>query len=142
MKRKWIRIAAWTIGVVAILSVAASIALTYGLRGFVKSAVITVLRERFDSEVEIRDIRILIFPRVYVVAYGIVLSDVNGRVLYQENPAARDETESFYPKPYIPGSLALNLKPGTPPGEYTLTIKAFDAIGKQQTESRSSFKLE
>jgi hypothetical protein len=73
MKRKWIRIAAWTIGVVAILSVAASIALTYGLRGFVKSAVITVLRERFDSEVEIRDIRILIFPRVYVVAYGIVL---------------------------------------------------------------------
>ena len=76
------------------------------------------------------------------VAYGIVLSDVNGRVLYQENPAARDETESFYPKPYIPGSLALNLKPGTPPGEYTLTIKAFDAIGKQQTESRSSFKLE
>ena len=41
--------------------------------GYVKRTVITVLRQRFNGEVEIRNLRVFIFPRVYVTAYGIVL---------------------------------------------------------------------
>ncbi len=73
MNRRVFRIAAWTIGVLVILATIASVALTLSLRGVVKSMVITALRERFNSEVEIRDLRILIFPRVYVAADGIAL---------------------------------------------------------------------
>lgn len=35
--------------------------------------VVDILRERFDSEVEIRELRVLIFPQVYVAASGVVL---------------------------------------------------------------------
>ena len=73
MKRKVIRITAWTLGILAFISIVASIALTLSLRGYVKQAVIRDLQQRFDSTVEIRDISVLIVPRVYVMATGIVV---------------------------------------------------------------------
>jgi hypothetical protein len=70
---KVLRVVGWTILVIAIICTLASLALTIGLHKYVKSAVITVLRERYNSDVQIRDMRILIFPRVYVTATGVVL---------------------------------------------------------------------
>jgi hypothetical protein len=70
---KVLRVVGWTVLVIAIICAIASAALTIGLHKYVKSAVITVLRERYNSDVQIRDIRILIFPRVYITATGVVL---------------------------------------------------------------------
>ncbi|MFZ0035891.1 MAG: hypothetical protein WAK91_00610 [Candidatus Acidiferrales bacterium] len=73
MSRKVMRVVGWTLLVIAIICTLASVALTIGLHKYLKSAVITVLRERFNSDVEIGSLRILVFPRVFVSASGIVL---------------------------------------------------------------------
>ncbi len=67
------RVVGWTVLVIAVICTLASVALTIGLHKYLKSAVITVLRERFNSDVEIGSLRILVFPRVFVSASGIVL---------------------------------------------------------------------
>jgi hypothetical protein len=76
------------------------------------------------------------------VTYGVSLVDPNGKVLFEDPAAARDNAAEFYPKPYVPGSMAFTLKPGTPPGEFTIKITARDAIGNQQAEAHKSFRLE
>jgi hypothetical protein len=76
------------------------------------------------------------------VTYGVALSDSAGHVLFQEPAAARDNGAEFYPKPYVPGSMAFTLKQGTPPGEFTITITAKDAIGNQTADAHGTFRLE
>jgi hypothetical protein len=76
------------------------------------------------------------------VAYGISIADASGNVLFAEPSAAQDKSEDFYPKPYVPGILSFTLKPGTPAGSYTLTVKGVDRIGAQTTETQRSFVLE
>ncbi len=76
------------------------------------------------------------------VTYGIALADASGHKLFENPSAAADEGAELYPKPYVPGMLSFTLKPGTPPGEYTLTVTARDFIGSQQTEVRRAFRLE
>ena len=76
------------------------------------------------------------------VSYGVRLTDTAGHVLFEEPSAAHDSSTEFYPKPYVPGSLTLTLKPETTPGEYTLTVTARDAVGKRKAEAHRSFRLE
>jgi hypothetical protein len=76
------------------------------------------------------------------VTYGVALADSAGHTLFQDPAAARDNADEFYPKPYVPGAMAFTLKPGTPSGEFTITITAKDAIGNQQAEMKKSFRLE
>jgi AsmA-like C-terminal region len=73
MKRRWIRVVAWGIGALLILTAIATAVLTLGRRQFVKDAVVNVLEQHFHSTVEIRSLRVWIFPRVYAVAEGITL---------------------------------------------------------------------
>ncbi|MFZ0738874.1 MAG: AsmA-like C-terminal region-containing protein [Candidatus Acidiferrales bacterium] len=73
MARRVGRIIIWTIAAAAMLCAALSIGLTIGFRGYLKRAVVTVLRERFESDVQIQDIRVFILPRIYVTAQGVVL---------------------------------------------------------------------
>jgi AsmA-like C-terminal region len=73
MQRKTIRIVVWSVAGFLVLAAITTAVLTLGRRKFVKDAVVHYLSDRFDSEVQIRDISVWIFPRVYVVADGIVL---------------------------------------------------------------------
>ena len=73
MSSKVMRVVGWTVVVIAIICTLASVALTVGLHNYVKSAVITVLRERYNSDVQIGDLRIVIFPRVFITATKVVL---------------------------------------------------------------------
>ena len=76
------------------------------------------------------------------IAYGISIADSTGRVLFAEPSAARDKSEDFYPKPYVQGVVGFSLKPGTPAGEYVLTVTASDRLGDQKAEVHRGFRLE
>lgn len=77
------------------------------------------------------------------VVYGIAIADMSGHVVFAEPSASEDRSQDFYPKPYVPGVVGFTLKPGTPAGEYTLTVTALDRIGgDQKAEARRSFRLE
>ncbi len=60
-------------GVVVVVIAAVTIGLTVGLRGILRRNVETVLRERFESDVEIKDLQVFVFPRIHVQAHSIVL---------------------------------------------------------------------
>jgi hypothetical protein len=73
VSRKAVAVTLWIIGIIVVLGGIISFVMTISLRGYVKEAVRKDLRERYDADVEIQDIRVLIFPRVYATATGIVL---------------------------------------------------------------------
>jgi AsmA-like protein len=60
-------------GVIFVIFVAAAVTLTIRERGRLKEYLVTALSERFHSDVQIRDITVYVYPRVYVVAHGISL---------------------------------------------------------------------
>jgi len=76
------------------------------------------------------------------VEYGIKLTESTGKILFENPQAAVDASAEFYPKPYIPAQLNFTLKPGTPPGEFTLEITAHDFVGNQQASAKRAFRLE
>jgi AsmA-like protein len=73
LSRKVLRGILITVVVIALLVTATSIALTIAMRGYVKERLVEVLTERFHSEVKIDSLTIIIFPRVYVSAHGVML---------------------------------------------------------------------
>lgn len=76
------------------------------------------------------------------VSYGVAVTSPSGKVLYSQPEAAVDKSQSFYPKRYVPGSMSLETKRDTRPGEYGVLITAHDNIGKQTFEARQNFTIE
>jgi hypothetical protein len=76
------------------------------------------------------------------VEYGLSVLGPSGKPLYAEPRAAVEESASFYPKRYLPGSLSLNLQQNARPGDYTIVLSVRDEIGKQTFEARHGFKIE
>lgn len=69
LKKKTILIA----GLAALLISVAAVGLAIGLRPIIERSILTVLRERFQSDVQIKDLQVFVFPRIYALAGGIVL---------------------------------------------------------------------
>ncbi len=76
------------------------------------------------------------------VGYGVAVLRADGKVLYTQPEAAVENSFSFYPKPYVPGAMNLNLQKNIPLGEYTLVVNARDLVGKQTCEVKKTFRLE
>jgi hypothetical protein len=76
------------------------------------------------------------------VNYGIAVLAPGGKVLWSQEEAAVDQSESFYPKRYVPGVMSINLQPNIRPGEYTIVVTARDLIGNQTHESKHTFTIE
>jgi hypothetical protein len=76
------------------------------------------------------------------VEYGLEVLGPGGQSLYKEPQAAVEQSSSFYPRRYLPGSLSLNLQANARPGEYTIVLRLRDLIGGQESESRHGFKIE
>lgn len=76
------------------------------------------------------------------VEYGLEVLGPGGQSLYQEPQAAVEQSSSFYPKRYLPGSLSLNLQANARAGEYTIVLRLRDLIGGQESESRHGFRIE
>jgi hypothetical protein len=74
--------------------------------------------------------------------YGVAVLNAEGKQLWAQEEAAVERSESFYPKPFVPGSMSLNLQPNIRPGEYAIVITARDAVGGQTAEARGVFAVE
>ncbi len=75
------------------------------------------------------------------VDVSYVVSIMGGeRVLKTFDPAA-EQSESFYPKPWIPASLGVPLNT-VQPAEYTLVVRVKDAVGNQTAEIRRTFTVQ
>jgi len=76
------------------------------------------------------------------VDYGLSVIAPSGKVLFTQEKAAEEKTSSFYPKPYVPGSMNLNIYKDTRPGQYTIVFTARDHVGNQTYEAKENFTVE
>jgi hypothetical protein len=76
------------------------------------------------------------------VDYGIAVLAPTGKVLFTQEKAAEEKSFSFYPKPYIPGSMNLSLQNTIRPGQYTIALTVRDHTGNQTCEAKGTFTIE
>jgi hypothetical protein len=76
------------------------------------------------------------------VSYLVSLVNSEGKVLYTQPQPAVEQSESFYPKRYVPASMALNLQKNIRPGEYTIGVSVKDAVGSQAYEGKFTFTVQ
>jgi hypothetical protein len=75
------------------------------------------------------------------VSYVVSILSSAGNVLWKQPDPAAEQSESFYPKPYVPAGMNLSLKT-VKPAEYTMLIQVKDAVGNQSCESRQTFTVQ
>jgi hypothetical protein len=71
-----------------------------------------------------------------------VTSVIGARVLWTQPEPAVEQTESFYPRLYIPANFGITLQSNFKPGEYWIGVQVKDAVGGQTFESKFPFKVE
>lgn len=76
------------------------------------------------------------------VSYDVAVMTPDGKQLFQQDNAATEKSQAFYPQPWVPGAFNLSLQSTMKPGTYTLVITARDGIGNQTTETRGDFRVE
>jgi hypothetical protein len=76
------------------------------------------------------------------LSYLVSLINAEGKVLYTQPEPAVEQTESFYPKRYVPASMGLNLQKNIRPGEYTITVTVKDTIGNQSYDGKYTFRVQ
>ena len=63
-------------------------------------------------------------------------------LLFAQEKAAEEKSYSFYPKPYVPGSMNLNLQKNIRPGQYAIALTVRDHAGNQTCEAKGAFTVE
>ncbi len=76
------------------------------------------------------------------VSYVTSVISPTGKVLWTQEPAAVEQSESFYPKRYVAAAMGINLLANTKPGEFTIAVTVKDAVGNQTYESKQTFTVE
>jgi hypothetical protein len=76
------------------------------------------------------------------LSYKMSILDGTGKVLWTQPEATTEQTESFYPKLYLPAAVSITIQKGTHPGLYTMAVEVTDAIGNQTIESQGTFSVE
>lgn len=65
-----------------------------------------------------------------------------GKVIWTQPDPAVEQSESFYPKPYITGEFGISLNKDFKPGTYTMAVAIKDAIGKQNYQGTFKFTVQ
>jgi hypothetical protein len=76
------------------------------------------------------------------VSYVTSFLNSAGNVLWTQPEPAVEQTESFYPKPYIPAEFGVTLDKNIRPGTYTILVQVKDAVGSQTYETKQIFTVE
>ena len=76
------------------------------------------------------------------VSYQTSFLNATGKVLWTQPEPAVEQTESFYPKPYIPAEFGVTLDKNIRPGVYTIQVQVKDAVGNQSYEGKETFTVE
>jgi hypothetical protein len=78
----------------------------------------------------------------FSVTYSLAVESAEGKALFAQPEAGAESRESFYPQPYVPGTLSLSLDKNVPAATYTLVVTVKDTTSSQTTEVRQPFKVE
>jgi hypothetical protein len=76
------------------------------------------------------------------ISYVVSVLDGSGKVLWTQPEATTEQSESFYPKLWIPASMSITTQKNTHPGEYGIAIQVKDGIGNQTFEAKGTFTVE
>lgn len=76
------------------------------------------------------------------VSYVTSVLAPSGKVLWTQPQPAVEQTESFYPKRYLPADFGITLQPNMHTGEYTIVVQVKDAIGGKEFEGKYPFTVE
>jgi hypothetical protein len=76
------------------------------------------------------------------VTYDVAVLAPDGKQLFEQEDAAVEKSQAFYPQPWVPGAFNLSLQSTMRAGTYTLVITAHDAVGKQTAETKAEFRVE
>jgi hypothetical protein len=74
------------------------------------------------------------------VSYRPSLVLENGKTIWtQEGDPPTEQSESYYPRPYVEGEFGISLNKDFKPGTYTMAVAVTDAIGKQTYQGKFQF---
>lgn len=73
------------------------------------------------------------------VSYRVSLLLADGKVNWTQPDPAVEQSEAFYPKPYIEGEFGITLKKDFSPGTYFMSVAVKDAVGKQNYTGKFQF---
>jgi hypothetical protein len=73
------------------------------------------------------------------VSYAASLVLENGKTIWTQPDPATEQSESFYPKPYITGEFGISLNKDFKPGTYTMSVAVKDAVGQQTYQGKFQF---
>jgi hypothetical protein len=74
------------------------------------------------------------------VSYRPSLVLESGKTLWtQEGDPPTEQSESFYPRPYVEGEFGISLNKDFKPGTYTMAVLVKDAVGKQSYDGKFQF---
>jgi hypothetical protein len=76
------------------------------------------------------------------VSYVTSVIAPSGKVLWTQPEPAAEQSESFYPKPYVPAAMGISLQSNIRPGDYTIAVTVKDAVGGQTFEGKYTFTVE
>jgi hypothetical protein len=77
------------------------------------------------------------------VSYRPSLMLEDGKKIWtQEGDPPSEQSEAFYPKPYVEGEFGISLNKDFKPGTYFIVISLKDAIGKQNYEGKFQFSVQ
>ncbi len=74
------------------------------------------------------------------VSYRPSLVLESGKTIWtQEGDPPTEQSESFYPRPYVEGEFGISLNKDFKPGTYTMAVSVKDAVGKQSYDGKFQF---
>jgi hypothetical protein len=76
------------------------------------------------------------------VSYVTSVLGPDGKTLWTQPKPMVEQSESFYPRAFVPAEMGIELQPKIKPGAYTLVVQAKDAIGNQTCETRQPFTIQ
>jgi hypothetical protein len=76
------------------------------------------------------------------VSYVTSVIAPDGKVLWTQPEPAVEQSDSFYPKRYVPAEMNISLQGKIQPGVYTLVVTGKDAVSSQTCESKHPFTVE
>jgi hypothetical protein len=76
------------------------------------------------------------------VSYVTSVIAPGGKVLWTQPEPAAEQSDSYYPKRYVPAAMGINLTKTIRPGEYTIAVKVTDKVGAQNYEASFPFTIE
>lgn len=76
------------------------------------------------------------------VSYVASLVLENGKTIWTQQEPAVEQTEGYYPKPYVTGEFGISLNKDFKPGTYTMAVAVKDTVGKQAYEGKFQFTVQ